>query len=91
MHKEHIDTAAICEEMYALALKLIVAINQSHATALNIDLATYKRNPKPSVLVFLPGLNEIQEMFKRLECKFFPLNLKCQFEYACNCFLLYSI
>lgn len=53
-----------------MALKLIVffeRIDRKHAIAENIDIETYEKRPKPSVLVFLPGIYEIKQMYQRLE------------------------
>jgi len=52
----------ISKDMYALCVKLIVIID-------NIENAEVDRqgNSKASILVFLPGINEIGEVYKKLE------------------------
>lgn len=56
--------------MYQMALKLIVffeKVDRKHSIANGVDVETYETNPKPSVLVFLPGIHEIKQMHQRLE------------------------
>lgn len=56
--------------MYRMALKLIVFFEKAdreHSIANGVDLKTYEKRPKPSVLVFLPGIYEIKQMHHRLE------------------------
>lgn len=60
----------ISEQMYQCALRLIVffeRIDRMHSEAEGIDADTYEKNPKPTVLVFLPGIFEIKQMYHRLE------------------------
>lgn len=56
--------------MYRAALRLIVffeRIDRMHSEAAGVDTDTYEKNPKPTVLVFLPGIFEIKQMYQRLE------------------------
>lgn len=50
--------------MYMMAVKLLVVIN-------NIELAEASKQEEPfpmtSILVFLPGLYEIDELYKQIE------------------------
>lgn len=54
--------------MYTLALKLIIVIanieQQENALTLNSNPNSANNN---SILIFLPGINEIEEMCKTLE------------------------
>lgn len=64
------DTADISEQMYQMALKLIVffeKVDEKHSISGGIDIETYKNSPKPSVLIFLPGIYEIKQMHQRLD------------------------
>lgn len=64
------DLPEISEQMYRCALKLIVffeRIDRMHAKADGIDDNTYEKSPKPTVLVFLPGIFEIKQMYHRLD------------------------
>lgn len=56
--------------MYIWALKLIVCFERfdvEDSRTLGISNEVYKREPKPTVLIFLPGINEIREMYRTLE------------------------
>ena len=57
----------ISKEMYHIALKLIVVIDniEKQEAALNSNLS--ESSAKTSILIFLPGLNEIDQMCERLE------------------------
>lgn len=64
------DTAEISEQMYQMALKLIVffeKVDRKHSLEAGDDIETYEKRPKPSVLVFLPGIYEIKQMHQRLD------------------------
>ena len=54
-------------EMYNLALKLIIIIDnlekQDDAFLIETDS---NENDKKSILIFLPGINEIDQMYKKL-------------------------
>lgn len=65
-----INDPKINEDMYRWALKLIVSferIDAIESRKLSIDRKKYKNSPKPTVLIFLPGIHEIEEMYKTLE------------------------
>lgn len=67
---EDIKSPDISEQMYRCALRLIVyfeRIDRMHSEARGVDSETYERQPKPTVLVFLPGIYEIKQMYQRLE------------------------
>lgn len=56
--------------MYRCALRLIVffeRIDKIHSESEGIDPETYEKNPKPTVLIFLPGIFEIKQMYQRLD------------------------
>lgn len=56
--------------MYRCALRLIVffeRIDRLHSKARGVDDETYEKNPKPTVLIFLPGIFEIKQMYQHLE------------------------
>lgn len=60
----------ISEQMYRCALRLIVffeRIDRMHSAEEGIDDETYEKKPKPTVLIFLPGIFEIKQMYSRLE------------------------
>ena len=64
------DTAEISEQMYQMAVKLIVFFEKAdrkHSLAEGIDIKTYEASPKPSILVFLPGIYEIKQLHQRLD------------------------
>ncbi|KAM7362904.1 tudor domain containing 9 protein spindle E [Cochliomyia hominivorax] len=65
-----IDVAepGISMEMYRLALKLIIVIDniEKQEVALSLNASTNAVN-STSILIFLPGINEIEHMCKRLE------------------------
>lgn len=42
-------------------------IDRKEALRSGTSAATYEKNPKPTVLIFLPGMYEIEQMYKRLE------------------------
>lgn len=53
-----------------MALKLIVffeKVDRKHCIAAGKDIETYEKSPKPTVLVFLPGIFEIKQMYQRLD------------------------
>ena len=54
-------------EMYNLALKLIIIIDnlEKQDDAFRIETDSNDNNKK-SILIFLPGINEIDEMYKKL-------------------------
>lgn len=56
--------------MFRCALRLIVffeRIDRMHSKLEGINDETYETNPKPTVLIFLPGIYEIKQMYQRLE------------------------
>lgn len=56
--------------MYQMALKLIVYFEKAdrkHAEAAGVSMEAYEKKPKPTVLVFLPGIFEIKQMHQRLD------------------------
>lgn len=64
------DTPEISEQMYDMAVKLIVFFEKAdrkHSIAAGVDIKTYEKNPKPTILVFLPGIYEIKQMHQRLD------------------------
>lgn len=79
-HQVRMDTPEISEQMYQMALKLIVFFEKSdrkHSIAAGVDVETYENSPKPTILVFLPGIYEIKQMHERLEewCHLYGQNL----------------
>ncbi|XP_031628409.1 probable ATP-dependent RNA helicase spindle-E [Contarinia nasturtii] len=67
---ERINSPEISEQMYKCALRLIVffeRIDRLHSEAEGVDAETYEKNPKPTVLIFLPGIFEIKQMYQYLE------------------------
>lgn len=69
-NEERLDTPDISDQMYQMALKLIVffeKVDRKHSIDSGIDIETYEKSPKPSVLVFLPGIYEIKQMHQRLD------------------------
>ncbi|KAI8129774.1 putative ATP-dependent RNA helicase spindle-E [Lucilia cuprina] len=58
----------ISPEMYRLVLKLIIVIDniEKQEVALSLNSQTNAAN-STSILIFLPGINEIEQMCKRLE------------------------
>lgn len=68
--EENIKMPEITEQMYRCALRLIVffeRIDRMHSKENGIDEETYERQTKPTVLIFLPGIFEIKQMYQRLE------------------------
>lgn len=45
----------------------IYLISEKYFKFSGIDLETYNKQPKPTVLIFLPGIYEIRQMYQRLE------------------------
>lgn len=64
------NTPEITEQMWRCAERLIVFFERldREEYILNGGLTgDYEKNPKPTVLVFLPGIFEIKQMHNRLE------------------------
>lgn len=60
----------ISEQMYRCALRLIALferVDRIHSEIDGIDSRTYEKSPKPTILIFLPGIFEIKQMYQRLE------------------------
>uniref|UniRef100_A0A1A9WJJ3 Probable ATP-dependent RNA helicase spindle-E n=1 Tax=Glossina brevipalpis TaxID=37001 RepID=A0A1A9WJJ3_9MUSC len=58
----------ISKEMYTIALKLIVVIDTIEKQEAALSLSTINSAPnKSSILIFLPGINEIDQMYKRIQ------------------------
>uniref|UniRef100_A0A1A9UTM0 Probable ATP-dependent RNA helicase spindle-E n=1 Tax=Glossina austeni TaxID=7395 RepID=A0A1A9UTM0_GLOAU len=58
----------ISQEMYTIALKLIVVIDNIEKQEVKLSLSADNSVPvKTSILIFLPGINEIDLMYKKLE------------------------
>lgn len=56
--------------MWLCAERLVVFfdyIDRREALASGTSATTYENNPKPTVLIFLPGMYEIKQMYERLE------------------------
>lgn len=53
--------------MYRAALRLIIFFERWDRMNCGSDTKTYESGPKPTVLVFLPGIFEIRQMYHRLE------------------------
>lgn len=68
--EEKINLPEITEQQYDWAVKLIIFLermDRKHSAADGIDVKTYESQPKPTILVFLPGIFEIKQMYQRLE------------------------
>lgn len=57
------DEPGISEEMYKIALKLIVICEKLDCQDEEVQASPFK----PSILIFLPGINEIERMEKTLQ------------------------
>lgn len=64
---ENITEPDISEQMYRAALRLIIFFERWDRMNCGSDTKTYESGPKPTVLVFLPGIFEIRQMYHRLE------------------------
>ena len=67
---ERMNMPEISEQMYRCALRLIALferVDRIHSEVDGIDSQTYERSPKPTILIFLPGIFEIKQMYQRLE------------------------
>lgn len=65
-----INTPMIHDDIYTWALKLVVFFERMDRKAselAGVDPANYEQGPKPTVLIFLPGIIEIKTMYSRLE------------------------
>lgn len=64
---ENITEPDISEQMYRAALRLIIFFERWDRMNSGSDIKAYESGPKPTVLVFLPGIFEIRQMYHRLE------------------------
>lgn len=66
-----LSSATISQEMYILAMKLLVVIDNIEKAEENqqqlLDKTTSPSSSSASILVFLPGLYEIDEMCRKIE------------------------
>lgn len=53
--------------MYHIALKLIVVIDNIEHQEAAVNMETGNNSQRTSILIFLPGINEIDQMCQRLE------------------------
>lgn len=60
----------IHDEVYNWALRLIILferLDRNDSKYAHVDEKVYENGPKPTVLIFLPGINEINTMYRYLE------------------------
>lgn len=62
-----LDFPRVSEEMYKWAIRLIMLFERKDKLENTLPAEEYERNPKPTVLIFLPGIFEIEEMYNMLE------------------------
>lgn len=68
--EENINIPEISEQMYKHALKLIAyfeSLDRLESRKRGVPEYEFDEKPKPTVLVFLPGIFEIKQMYTRLE------------------------
>lgn len=56
--------------MYQHAVNLIIyfeRLDRAESKAEGVEDHEYDKKPRPTILVFLPGIYEIKQMYKRLE------------------------
>lgn len=53
--------------MYNLALKLIIVIDNIEKQEATLNPDADENDKKTSILIFLPGINEIEQMCKKLQ------------------------
>lgn len=61
------DEPGILDEQYTIALKLVLVCDKIDNDEQNDYEVTQTFPYKPSILIFLPGIHEIQQMYKKLE------------------------
>lgn len=57
----------ISSDMYNLALKLIVVIDNIEKQQATFDTEAQENVDKASILIFLPGIGEIEQMLKKID------------------------
>lgn len=61
---------SISEEVYKWAIRLIILFERldwCEASSRNVSREEFDKQQKPTILVFLPGINEINIMYRLLE------------------------
>ncbi|KAI9577311.1 hypothetical protein GQX74_013020 [Glossina fuscipes] len=78
------ENPGIDVEMYNLALKLIIVIDSIEKKEADFNPDSSMDANRIAILIFLPGINEIDQMYKRLEqlndADFTPEMLRCPLE-----------
>lgn len=70
VYEESIKEPQIHDKVYQFALKLIIyfeSLDRRESRAAGISDEKFDTSPKPTVLVFLPGIFEIKQMYNKLE------------------------